>query len=87
MAAPVNVSCTANTWVKVATNVTSANIWRFDISGTIMLQTYVLTGAAAPSDETTAVEVDRPGFSFQNSVGADIYIKSKVKTGAVRVDA
>ena len=55
MAASAPISCTANTWVKVATGVTSAVIHKLSTSPNVYKQTYVETAAAAPTDDTNAV--------------------------------
>lgn len=87
MANPVFVDCPVNTWTKVATNVTSGNVHRKDITPSY-LQSYVMTGDPAP---TTIVE---GVVAFENSStepisaasAIDVYIYSFGAVGRVRVD-
>jgi len=88
MAAPAIVSCTADAWVKVATNVTACKIWKL-ISGRIYKMIYVLTGAAAPTVLTGAVTILHTGqdyYDFSAAAAADVYIYCPGEAGSVRVD-
>ena len=85
MAAPVIVVCTKDTWVKVATGVTSAIIHK-KILGPTYFQSYVLTTDPAPTDLTTGIEMLEQSVQFTLSAAADIYIYAANKAGSVRVD-
>jgi hypothetical protein len=89
MAAPVTVTCTADTWVKVATGVTSAVIHRISTAPNVYKMTYVATAAAAPTDDSLAALMfsDSPNEEkFSNSASSDIYVKAVKVAGEVRVD-
>ena len=90
MAAPVVVSCTVNQWTLVATAVTSATIHRLSVSPGLYRQTFVLTGEAAPTDDSTAALMfsDSPNEEVVVSGAAiDYYVKAVGAAGSVRVDA
>ncbi len=89
MADPVLKTCTADTWIEVATNVTSAIIHKISTSPNIYKQTYVDTGNPAPADDSKAVAAFNGCDSFihSTSAAADIYIKAVSANGLVRVDA
>jgi len=88
MANPVSVTCLADVWTKVATNVTSGTISKQINSPAKYVQTYKLTGEAAPTDDDEA----GPLFScadyaiINHSVAIDVYVKAITTAGAVRVD-
>lgn len=89
MAASAPITCTAGDWIKVATNVTSAVIHKLSVAPSLYKQTYVATGAAAPTDEANAVLAFAGGcesFEFADSDASDIYIKAVKLNGAVRTD-
>lgn len=85
MADPVIVACTADTWVKVATNVTTGFVWIMKTGPTYM-QTYRDTGEAAPGNDNDAVVMPAPGMPISASAGIDVYIKARNVVGSVRVD-
>lgn len=90
MAAPTAVTCTLNTWVKVATSITSATIHRVSVAPGLYKQTYVLTGSAAPTDDNTAALMfsDSPNEEIhESSQAVDYYVKAVGAAGLVRVDA
>lgn len=90
MAAPSVVTCTADTWVKVATGITSATIHRLSVAPNVYRQTYVLTGVAAPADDSMAALMfsDSPNEEIHKSSEAvDYYVKAVGVAGSVRVDA
>ena len=88
MGASAPITCTANTWVIVATNVTSAIIHKLSLSPNVYKQTYVATGAAAPANDNNAVLAfgDCDSFIFSESTLSDVYIKAVGVDGSVRTD-
>ena len=69
------VSCTKDTWVKVATNATSGviniNQWNPDF----YTQTYVANAAPAPADDTNAVKFISRQLIISSASGIDVYVK------------
>jgi hypothetical protein len=89
MATPVSVTCTADTWVKVATGVTSTIIHRISTAPNVYKMTYVPNAAAAPADDSLAALMfsDSPNEEkFTNSSSSDVYVKAVKVDGEVRVD-
>lgn len=86
MPSPTLESCPKDTWTKVATNVTTGNIWKTDKSPGKYLQTHVLTGAAAPTGTGIGVAIVGEGMAIANTVGIDVYIYCLGADGEVRVD-
>jgi len=88
MANPAIVSCTKDTWVLVAQNVTAGAI--YNMAPTVQyMQTYRMTGQAAPSADTDAVlAFDDPFVPLVISAPAaiDVYLKAVGVAGSVRVD-
>ena len=86
---PVVVPCAADTWVKVATAVTSATIHKIGLLPGVYKWTYVANLAAAPTDDSDAVLAfgDKDLLEFIDSASSDVYIKAVKKDGSVRVDA
>jgi hypothetical protein len=94
MADPANKTCTENTWVKIATNVTAGQVHKqkkvADTTGKTLkyLQTYVMTGGAAP----VGTEIGVPMFdetaheTISASAGIDPYVYCMGGDGLVRVD-
>jgi hypothetical protein len=88
MANPERVNCIADIWTKVATNVTSGQVNKLDKKPGLYLQTYRMTGGAAPTNQNEGVPI------FINSVseeiaaasGIDVYIMAVGNSGVVRVD-
>ena len=89
MSASAPITCTANTWVMVATNVTSAVIHKLSVSPNVYKQTYVNTGAAAPANDNNAVLAfgSSDEFEFSDSTASDVYIKAVGVAGSIRTDA
>ena len=87
MSNPVIVSCPADIWTKVATNVTSGNLHKV-YKTSRYLQTYRVTGGTAPTDETEGVPCFAESDSevIQSSGGIDVYVLSLKYDGKVRVD-
>ncbi len=89
MPASAPIICTADTWIKVATGVTSAVIHKLSHSPNLYRQTYVPTTDPAPTDDDNAVLAfgSCESFIFSESDSSDIYIKAVKHDGEVRVDA
>jgi len=86
MANPTNVTCTADTWTKVATNVVTGVIWKKD-SSPDYLQTYRETGGDAPTNLDDAVKTLEGNSEFiSSSDPIDVYIYAVGDDGLVRVD-
>lgn len=85
MANPVIVPCPVDVWTKVATNVTSGVIHILSKSPDVYTQTYRLTAAGAPADETESVPFDTP-LQISAGAGIDVYIMPKGAAGSVRAD-
>ena len=88
MANPVIVAVPAGVFTKVATNVTTGQIHRLLTSPALYLQTYRLTGEAAPtlkSEGALAFELSHVE-NISASVAIDIYLWAIDNAGSVRVD-
>lgn len=85
---PVFVDCPAETWKKVATNVTAGAIRRWDKSNSGYNHTFRPTGGTPPTDKAEGV----PAFKNSNTetiksnYAIDAYLFSLVDSGRVRVD-
>ena len=86
MANPLEVTCLAGQWTKVATNVTSGSISKKVVSSSRFLQTYKMTGQAAPTLISDGVAFDDPSETILASSAIDVYIWVVGKDGVVRVD-
>lgn len=85
------VTCTANTWVKVATNVTTGMIHKVKNNPAVYLQAFVPTGDPAPSGRSAGVDAFKDSIShstakIENSSAVDVYIWADESAGQVRVD-
>ena len=89
MAASAPITCTANTWIKVATAVTSATIHKLSTLPNVYKETYVANLAAAPTNDDNAILAfgEKDLFEFIDSASSDVYIKAVGVDGSVRVDA
>ena len=85
---PVPVSCTADTWTKVATSVKSGMIHKLTKIDTKYLQTFRLTGEAAPTLKSEGVVVfeNSSSATISSTVDIDVYIYSIGVTSTIRVD-
>jgi len=85
MADPATVSCPADAWTKVASAVTTGQVWILDTTPRYV-QTYRTAGNPAPTDDALAGPFQ--GESMLISAGApiDVYIKPRGSAGKVRVD-
>lgn len=88
MADPVIVPCAADVWTKVATNVTTGQVHIKDTAPGTYLQTYRMTGGAAPAagDPSEGVQINGPSVPIEATAGIDVYIMPRGADGAVRVD-
>lgn len=88
MANPLKVACPAGVWTKVATAVTSGVILKQNNRPSSYIQTYRLTGEAAPANEDDAGPIfERSDYAeIGHNAAIDVYIKAKGAAGAVRVD-
>jgi hypothetical protein len=87
MADPVFVDCTADTWVLVASNVITGQIWKMLNTPSLYRQTYRMTGGAAPTDSAEGVPVLIGGRDTISATAAiDVYIMAVDADGRVRVD-
>lgn len=89
MADPTLVTCTADAWKKVATNVTAGTIHIKDRAGVSQfLQTYRATGGIAPagSPGQEAVLISGDSIPIAAPAGIDVYIYCVGAAGVVRVD-
>lgn len=85
MATPTLKTLTKDTWVEVATAITSARI--FKKINTVCWVDFVNHGAAAPTDLTTAVEFRGQVFKFDSADSSDLYVYSADVTGSAVVHA
>lgn len=86
MANPVIVNVPADTWHKVATNVTLGQV---QILGPVDKQwyfTYRDTGDPAPTTEEPEVKLDFQNTPIENLVAIDVYLYHRETAGRVRVD-
>lgn len=85
---PINFSCPANVWTKVATNITNAVIKKINVRPNVYLETYRVTADPAPADNTGANPIDVSGELIVNSIAnIDVYIQPVGAAGEVRVDS
>lgn len=84
MAKPKIKSLTKNTWVKVATNVSSGMVWALTL-GPVYLHTYRPTGQAAPTSRAEGVKLDE-SMQIYSLTGIDVYVMAAEYAGKVRVD-
>lgn len=87
MSNPVFYDTPKNQWTKIATNVISGTVHKLKNSS--YMQTYRLTGAAAPTLASDGVKMFQEN-SFQESIshpqGIDVYVYCKILDGRVRID-
>lgn len=82
---PTFKTCPKNTWKLVATNVMKGFIKISDKDPNIYLETYRLTGEAAPTEQSEGIPVSEFA-EIRSSVGIDVYIMAVGENGKVRVD-
>jgi hypothetical protein len=86
MANPAIVTCTKDTWVKVATNVTAGQVHILSNAPNQYSQTYRATGEAAPTTLAEAVTMSTVSLPISASAAIDVYIYAHGAAGSVRVD-
>jgi hypothetical protein len=88
MADPARITCNADEWTIVATNVTSGQVNRLNKKPNLYLQTYRMTGNAAPTDITEGVPVfvDSESEEIASAAGIDVYIMAVGQDGEIRID-
>ena len=90
MATPVFVDLPANTWTKIATNVTVGQVHLVKNSPNTIRSTYIQpTGAAAPADNAAlGVPVFETGHTeiISFNAAADVYLRPEGEVSRVRVD-
>lgn len=89
MAEPVIIDCPADTWVLVAEDVTTGQIWKMLNVNRGYLQTYRTADNPAPTNDDDAVPAF-PNNTINLPISAtaliDVYIKAVGSAGKVRVD-
>lgn len=86
MANPIFINVTPhNTWVKVATNVTTGQVSSRTTVG-IYSHMYKVTGAAAPTLSTDGINFDAVTIDINSPSGIDVYIQCTAIGASVRVD-
>ncbi len=88
MSNPVFVDCPADAWTKVATAVTTGQLWKANTAPGY-LQTYKLTGETAPSDRGEGMKLfsdDKNSEEISSSDPIDVYVFAVGAVGRVRVD-
>jgi len=86
---PAVITCTKDTWVKVATGILSGIVYRLSTSPERYVQTIRLTGQAAPTTMADAAEVFTNGdkaASVSSDAAVDVYVMACGAAGSVRVD-
>lgn len=83
---PVFVTLVADQWTLVANNVTAGTIRVTKRGVGPVLQTYVLTGGAAPVARTLGAALDSDNFEVASTAAIDVYMWIDRKAGEVRRD-
>ena len=92
MADPVIIPVAVDTWVKVATNVTSGQIHILDPTNDNWFQTVRDTGndaptiAPGPDQETPEVKLKFQNSEIKSDIAIDVYVSVKGSSGRIRVD-
>ena len=88
MANPVSVSCPQDVWALVAESVTAGNIKKLNNKPIKYLETYRMTGGAAPTDKLEGAEMFVNGVSESISASAaiDVYVMAIGNDGTIRAD-
>ena len=87
MPSPINYTCAADTWVRVALNVTSCRVHALRAGQ--YLHDYRATGAAAPADTTQGVPFSMLApvdYTAPATAPIDVYVYSQGQAGLVRSD-
>jgi len=87
MADPVLVPIPLNSWIQVAGNIKTGNVWIVD-SAPSYYHTYRDAGGTAPASDDEAVKLPIPGLRIESAIAIDVYILARGDTaGLVRVDS
>lgn len=88
MANPVIITLDADTWTKIASNVTAGQVKKLDTRPNMYLETYRTTGDPAPTDLSEGVPcfVGRYNEEISSAAGIDVYMMAVGHNGKVRVD-
>ena len=88
MANPVEINLTANTWEKVATDVTGGYAKKLSNSPSKYVETYRLTGQPKPTNRAEGAEIfiNTNKDKIESPVGIDCYIMAIGADGKVRMD-
>ena len=88
MANPTFVNCPKDSWTKVATNVTTGIIHKVYLEPYSYLQTYQLTGEAAPTLKADGVPafLENRREAISATAAIDVYLYPITAAGRVRVD-
>ena len=88
MANPVIVQCEPNIWTLVAENVTAGNIKKIGNGPGRYLETYRMTGGAAPTDQSegAVMFINGPSEIIEAAAAIDVYVMACGVAGAVRRD-
>lgn len=85
MADPLVVAITpANAWQKVATNVTTGQLWVLN-NNVEYLHTHRLTGTGAPTAQSEGVDLEGNAW-ISSTVAIDVYVWAIKGVGEIRVD-
>lgn len=84
---PSVVTCTADTWVKVADSVTSCKIHKTEFSPAKYLQTYRVEDDPAPTNDNDAVIFEGLTLFVDEDAEIDVYIKAIGAAGEIRLDS
>jgi len=85
MADPVLVPCPANQWTKVATGVSTGQLWK-QKTDLEYWTTYRATTNPAPTDLSDAQPWVGQSAKISAPSAIDVYVYPKKKAGSVRVD-
>lgn len=86
MANPQIIDCPADEWTEIATGVTTGLVHVKQGTDAVWLQTYRLTGEAAPTDKIDAIALEKPTDEIGANAPIDVYVYPEGKAGKVRVD-
>lgn len=85
MANPALIVCTKDTWIKVASAVTSGMVRKIT-KGVSYLHTYRVASDPTPSNITDAVKFLGDSIPISASAAIDVWIYAQGAAGKVRVD-
>ena len=86
MASPAIVTLPSDTWIKVATAVTTGQVHKLTQRPTQVLHTYRATGEAAPSDLSEGIPMSKKSIPIRSLDPIDIYLYAQGEEMKVRVD-